>query len=176
LVFGAHARYVSREYSSLLTTGEVALLLGSSRQHVVDLCEGGALAFVRVGTHRRIRHDDVDRLLRGQLNRDQQKALWLHQAVAGRLVHDPQAVLTKARQNIQRMRRTHRIGMAVEWIQTWEQTIDDGVDAVLDTLTSTSPRAVELRQNSPFAGVLSETERRAILDAFARNWRSSRAA
>jgi hypothetical protein len=40
------------------------------------------------------------------------------------------------------------------------------VEAVLDALTSRVPHAVELRQNSPFAGVLPETERRAVLAAF----------
>jgi hypothetical protein len=33
-------------------------------------------------------------------------------------------------------------------------------------MTSTDPLARELRQNSPFLGILSDDERRAILDAF----------
>jgi excisionase family DNA binding protein len=48
----------------LLTTGEVAVLLGSSRQHVVDLWERGLLPYVRVGTHRRVRRADVEAVLR----------------------------------------------------------------------------------------------------------------
>ena len=35
----------------LLTTGQAAKLLNSSRQHVVDLCESGDLPYVTVGTH-----------------------------------------------------------------------------------------------------------------------------
>ena len=49
-------------------------------------------------------------------------------------------------------------------------------EAVLDALTSRTSHAVELRQNSPFAGVLSETERRDVLAAFATVWRAEHAA
>ena len=75
-----------------LTTGEAAVLLGSSRQHVVDLCERGLLPCSRAGTHRRVRRVDVEAMLRPDLTRDQLKALWLHRAVAGRLVAAGRAV------------------------------------------------------------------------------------
>jgi excisionase family DNA binding protein len=48
---------------SMLTTGQVARLLGCSRQHVVDLCNAGKLESTTIGTHRRIARRDVDRLL-----------------------------------------------------------------------------------------------------------------
>ncbi|MGH3537959.1 MAG: helix-turn-helix domain-containing protein [Pseudonocardiaceae bacterium] len=47
----------------LLSTGEVARLLGSSRQHVVDMCTRSELPFLWVGRHRRIERSDIDRLL-----------------------------------------------------------------------------------------------------------------
>src|SRR5437899_9286789 len=144
----------------LLTTGEAALLQRSSRQHVVDLCERGLLPYVRVGTHRRLRRADVAAVLRRELTRDQLKALWLHHAVAGRLVADPDRVLSKARTNLDRLRQLHSQGMAAMWLDRWRVILDEGVEAVLDALTSRTSHAVELRQNSPFAGVLSETERR----------------
>jgi excisionase family DNA binding protein len=160
----------------LLTTGEAAVLLGSSRQHVVDLCERGLLPYVKVGAHRRISRADVQAVLRPELTRDQIKALWLHRAVAGRLVTDPDRVLAKAEANLERLRRVHPGGMASLWLDRWRATLDDGVEAVLDVLTSRSAHAVELRQNSPFAGVLSETERQAVLAAFAARWRAEHAA
>jgi len=155
----------------LLTTGEAAVLLGSSRQHVVDLCEHGLLPFVKVGSHRRLRRADVDAVLRPELTRDQLKALWLHRAVAGRLVGDPDGVLAKAAANIERLRQVHPRGMATMWLDRWRSILDAGAEAVLSMLTSRSPDAVELRQNSPFAGVLSEAERHAVLAAFASHWR-----
>jgi hypothetical protein len=48
--------------------------------------------------------------------------------------------------------------------------LDRGADAVLEMLTSRSPLAVELRQNSPFAGVLSQEDRARALDAFRSHW------
>ncbi|WP_238358798.1 helix-turn-helix domain-containing protein [Micromonospora fiedleri] len=140
----------------LLTTGQVAKLLGSSRQQVVNLCERGDLPFVRVGAHRRIRREHVEALLqpRRALTRDQLKSLWLHQAVAGSLVSDPDEVLGKASVNLDRLLRQHRGTMTEVWLRRWQDKISEGVGSVLRVLTSEDPDAVELRQNSPFAGVL----------------------
>ncbi|MGN9775376.1 helix-turn-helix domain-containing protein [Micromonospora sp. H33] len=162
--------------SDLLTTGEAAALLRSSRQHVVDMCERGLLPYVKIGAHRRLRRADVEAILRPELTRDQLKALWLHRAVAGRLVQDPETVLAKAAQNLDRLLHIHPHGMAAMWLGRWRAVLDAGVEAVLEALTSRAPHAIELRQNSPFAGVLPEAERQAVLAAFADRWRSERAA
>jgi len=49
--------------------------------------------------------------------------------------------------------------------------IDSGAEAVLDAMTSSSEYAIELRDTSPFTGILSEVERRAVLDALAESRR-----
>ena len=143
----------------LLTTGEAAALLGSSRQHVVDLCERGHLVYVRIDTHRRLRRTDVEVLAKRTLNRDQARSLWLHRVVAGRLAMHPEETVAKARANIETLRRVHPSGAARRWIEQWQMLLDGPVDPVSDILASPTEWAVELRQNSPFAGVLSEQER-----------------
>jgi excisionase family DNA binding protein len=155
----------------LLTTGEVAELMGVSRQQVVNLCERGDLPFVMVGKHRRVKRSDAEALLRpGQeLTRDQLKSLWLHQAVAGNLVTDPDAVLGKAAKNLDRLLAQHQGTMTEVWLRRWREKLDEGPGAVLKALTSEDPEAVELRQNSPFAGVLSQPQRQKVLEAFARS-------
>jgi excisionase family DNA binding protein len=155
----------------LMTTGQAAKLLGSSRQQVVNLCERGDLPFVKVGRHRRVKRDDVEALLRPkqELTRDQLKSLWLHQAVAGSLVTDPDEVLSKAGENLDRLLRQHRNTMAEVWLKRWQDKIHEGVGAVLKVLTSEDPEAVELRQNSPFAGVLSQSQRQKVLESFKRS-------
>lgn len=154
---------------TLLTTGEAARLLGTSRQHVVDLCERGDLPYVTAGSHRRVSRRDVELLRSGsaRLTRDQLRSLWLSHAVAARLVEDPAGVLGHARHNLERMLRTSARGSARVWLHQWADLLDGPVEEVLEALTSRSPRARELRQNSPFAGVLTEEQRQTVLRGFA---------
>ncbi len=99
--------------------------------------------------------------------------MWLHQVVAGRLALDPDAVLGQARKNLQHLGSVHLSGMTAQWLTEWQKVLDSGEDAVFAALTSRSAHAVELRQNSPFAGVLSAEERTAALEAFRNHWRQA---
>ncbi len=101
-----------------------------------------------------------------RLTRDQYRSLWLGYAAAGKLVADPVGVLEKARHNLRDLMRIHSRGASRRWLDEWQKLVDGPVDAILEALTSRTPRARELRQNSPFAGVLSDPERRQVLSAF----------
>jgi excisionase family DNA binding protein len=165
---------MERTESLLLSTGEVASLLGVSRQHVVDLCDRGDLIFVRVGSHRRVPRLELDRLLtgvhEGNLTRDQERALWLHRAVLAELVKNPEEA--RVRGNLKSLRTQHPArGMTARWLGHWQEVLDSGVDAVADVLTSQRSAAIELRQNSPFAGVISQEVRSRVLASFVRHWR-----
>jgi len=154
----------------LITTGEAAKLLGTSRQHVVDLCDRGDLSFRTVGTHRRVSRADVEELsARTQrLTRDQLRSWWLGNAIAGKLVRDPARVLDLAQRNLAQLQAVHTRGQGARWLAQWDTILRGPVEVVLEALTSRTPRARELRQNSPFAGVLTERERAEVLAAFAR--------
>ncbi|ADG73703.1 DNA binding domain protein, excisionase family [Cellulomonas flavigena DSM 20109] len=156
----------SADADELLTTGEVARLLGVSRQHVVNLTERGDLPFETTGTHRRVRRSDVDHLRYStqRLSADQRRSLYLAYAIAGKLVQDP-TLLDVARQNLARMRERHTRGRPAQWLREWQELLDGPLDALLAALTSPSQRSRELRQNSPFAGVLTDAERMAALRA-----------
>lgn len=160
-------RISDSEGGELLTTGEAATLLNSSRQHVVDLCERGELPFTTVGTHRRVRRADVEalRTRTERLTRDQQRSLWLAYAVAGRIVVDPARARLVATENLERMRESSR-GQARRWLDEWERLLAGPIERVLEVLVSPSPKGRELRQNTPFAGVVGETERVAVLEAW----------
>ncbi len=159
-----------------MTTGEAARLLGCSRQHVVDLCDRGELPAVSVGAHRRIRRSDIESLVGDGLTRDQERSLWLHRVVAGRLAIAPDVVLTRAEENLDHLMKVHSSGLTRVWLSKWREVLDSGLDAVFDTLTSRAPWAVELRQNSPFAGVLTPEERQATLASFRVHWHREHAA
>ncbi|MGF1648699.1 MAG: helix-turn-helix domain-containing protein [Kineosporiaceae bacterium] len=159
----------------LMTTGAAAALLRCSRQHVVDLCDRGELRFVWAGRHRRIARGDLEVVRRPALTREQARSLWLHQAVAGHLVVDPGGVIARAQKNLNRIRAVHSDGWASAWLDRWEQVLAAGPDHVLQALTSRSEEAIELRQNSPFAGVLTEDERQGALGAFRETWQADAA-
>ncbi len=154
-----------------MTTGEAAVLLRSSRAQVVDLCLRGLLPYVTIGSQRRIRRCDVEALIEPGMNREQREALWLHRAVAGRLVRDPHTVLAAAAANLRRLRQMHPGGRAWEWLDRWDAVLAQGVEAVLDALTSSAAYAVDLRAASPFAGILPEGERRTVVAALAESRR-----
>jgi hypothetical protein len=114
-----------------------------------------------------MRRCDVEALIEPRMDREQLETLWLHRAVAGRLVRDPRAVLAAAAINLRRLRRLHPEGRAWGWLDRWDAVLEQGVEAVLEALTSSAAYAVELRTTSPFTGILPEGERQAVLAAFA---------
>lgn len=164
----------SGENADLLTTGEAAKLLSSSRQHVVDLCSRGELPFTTVGNHRRVRRSDVDaiRTRTQRLTRDQRKSLWLAFAIAGKVAQDPGKVLSAARRQVDRMRPAAR-GQARKWLDEWERLLSGPVEEMLLAYTSRSPKGRELRQNSPLSAVLDTEERSKVLEAWQRTERST---
>lgn len=156
-------------HSDLISTGTAAALLRTSRQNVVNLCDSGRLSCFRTGTHRRIRREDVLGYRdRPQLTRDQLRSLWLHQAVARRLLVDPERTIRQARSNLRRLRIVHPRGVAARRLGEWGRLPEGPIDDLLEAMTSRSERGAELRQNTPFAGVLSERERGRLLDSFRR--------
>ena len=149
----------------LLTTGEAAKLLGMSRQHIVDLCNAGDLPFTQVGTHRRIRRSDIDLLRTGnrRTTADQRQSLFLAYAIAGQLVTEHERTLRVARTNLKEMTSSSSRGAARVWLAEWSKLLDGPLQTLLAELTSQSPRSRELRQNTPFAGVLSDEDRSQVL-------------
>ena len=61
---------------------------------------------------------------------------------------------------------THPRGQAAHWLSEWAALLEGPAERVLEVLTSPTPWAREMRQNSPFAGVLDEDERRRVLTAY----------
>lgn len=160
------ARELANEANGdLLTTGEAARALGVSRQHVVDLCDAGDLPHTLVGKHRRIARSDVEALRTGRtrMNKQDAQSLLLAYAIAGEVVRDPVATLDKARANLRSMLQAPHAGATRVWLREWDNLLNGSTVDLLLALTANSQRSRELRQNSPFAGVLSQEVRQRAL-------------
>ena len=71
----------------------------------------------------------------------------------------------KARRTLTRMRST--ASPHSQPIREWTVLLDRPVDALVEVLTDPAPWARELRHVTPFAGVLTASERSEVIRAFA---------
>jgi hypothetical protein len=60
--------------------------------------------------------------------------------------------------------------MTARYFEEWKRVLDHGLDATVEVMISPSQEARELRQNSPFAGVLPEETRLRVLRTFKDHW------
>lgn len=115
------------------------------------------------GAARRLRVDDVkDHGERTAHDRSRARSLAYHRAVA-RGLRKP--MVEEARHVLFRWRERGRIDE--RYADQWEQLLKRPVPEIRRALVDESQEADDLRQNSPFAGLLSEPERQRILRAVA---------
>lgn len=91
-------------------------------------------------------------------NRARARSLAYHSAIASRL---DKSMVDEARHALLRWREQGRIDPS--YATRWERVLDQPIREIRENLLDESTAADDLRQNSPFAGLLSEPERRRIL-------------
>ncbi len=107
----------------------------------------------------------------GEPRREKERSRWLNRLVVGELSLDPDRVLAIARDNIARWREIHAGRLSIlAALDRWSEILDEGVESIVATLTGQSEEAEDLRQNSPFAGVLSDEHREQALASFRSYW------
>ena len=94
-------------------------------------------------------------------------ALAYHRAVAERLRAEPEAVLERARQNLNRWTEGDAFGAGERAsLEEWREILGEAdVDHLIEIITDTSDEGQRLRSSSPFVGALSPQERLEILTA-----------
>lgn len=93
------------------------------------------------------------------LTREDRRSLAYHRLIAARLLEDPATVMAKARANLTNQRSADASDRSSRYHDAWERLLDaDEVELVTDLL-DTAEAARDLRQTSPFAGVLTPAER-----------------
>ena len=92
------------------------------------------------------------------------RSLAMHAVIAAKIMRDPD-LLAKPRENIERWSR--RFGKnPPRWIGQWQRVLTRSYREIAALITDPSEQGAQLRQSSPFAGMLTTEERRRIYEAF----------
>lgn len=101
------------------------------------------------------------------LTREDRRSLALHRAIIEKLTTEPERVLRLARKTLKLMLRLHP--HASPLLNEWRILLDLPVTYLADILRDPGPHKRELRQVSPFAGILTAGERTEVYREFARS-------
>lgn len=141
-----------------LTQTELAAL-GATSQPTIAAYESGAKV-PSLRTLRRLAQAagfDLEIEPTPALTREERRSLVVHDHIAERLRRDPEPVVTKAKANLAKMRRLHP--PAADTFDQWERILEGPLEELISVLRSRDRDARELRQVTPFAGVLNAAER-----------------
>ena len=98
------------------------------------------------------------------LTRDQERSLFLHAAVAKELRVRGTEVIEIARRNISRMRSVNP--HAWRLLDDWERILQGPTSRIVACMLDPGEHGRDLRQVSPFAGVLTSAQRVAVYRSF----------
>ena len=93
------------------------------------------------------------------MTREDRRSLAYHRLIAIKLLDDPASVITKALENLTTMRHADESGRSSRYLDAWDQLLTGDEHELIGVLLDPSEQARDLRQVSPFAGVLTPTER-----------------
>jgi len=99
-----------------------------------------------------------------KLSREDERSLAYHRAIAKIIRKDTAAVLDRARGNLKKIAQIQP--GAKKLFQHWEKWLQLPVDELIENLLDPDPEAREMRQVSPFSGLLKPAERVKILKRF----------
>lgn len=93
------------------------------------------------------------------------RSLAMHVLIARKIDRDPQ-LLEIARRNLARWLRRAPHEARPRWMETWSALLRRPWPEIASRITALTEDGAQLRQSTPFAGVLTPAERRRIHDAF----------
>ncbi len=148
-----------------MTQAELAGAAGTS-QPTIAAYEGGSKSPTLRTLERLARAAGVESIIDfvPPLTREDRRSLALHAAIAEKLVAAPGVVIARAERNLTRMRRVNP--HASRLLEEWERVLESPVPQIVGVLLDSRPRARDLRQVTPFAGVLDRAERAAVYRSF----------
>jgi transcriptional regulator with XRE-family HTH domain len=155
-----------------VTQSRLAKLAGTSQPTIAAYESGGKSPNLRtlrklaraVGLEARIEFVEA-------MSREDRRSLSLHELIAQKLAQDPDATLRQARTTLDLMLENHP--GAAPLLNRWDEILRRPVPEITDILLDPKPMGRELRQVTPFAGVLSAKERAQAYKHFAESERAS---
>ncbi|OGQ79095.1 MAG: hypothetical protein A2289_03005 [Deltaproteobacteria bacterium RIFOXYA12_FULL_58_15] len=101
------------------------------------------------------------------LTREDRRSLFLHHAIALELKNNPDVVRRSAQKNIRLMKQKNPGAKSL--LNQWEVLLKLPVEALQSVIVDERPYARELRQTTPFAGILSADARAKVYRNFRAN-------
>lgn len=98
------------------------------------------------------------------MTREDRRSLAFHRAIAELIEHDAESAIGRARRNLARLREAHP--HATQLLERWRDWLDLPPTRLIANMLDPRPHAREMRQVSPFSGLLSARERARILRRF----------
>jgi hypothetical protein len=92
------------------------------------------------------------------------RSLAMHVLIAEKVCKDPH-LIDKAKHNLQRWRE-RSAGELAPWMGEWARILTRPCLEIAAVMTDMNATSTRLRQSSPFAGILSASERKRIYEAF----------
>ena len=108
--------------------------------------------------------------LRPRLTESESRSLALHESVAFHLRQRPREVVRLAHENIALMRSVDTEQHSKVYFDEWQRLLDGPTDVLIAVAVSTDQSSRDLRQCTPFAGVLSDDERLDVLRTSFEKW------
>jgi transcriptional regulator with XRE-family HTH domain len=99
------------------------------------------------------------------LTREDRRSLSLHRAIADKLLQEPAVTLKRAGRNLERMTAQHPGAAAL--LEEWKLVLHLPVGVIAEFMVDPRLHVRDLRQVTPFAGVLTASERARVYHEFA---------
>ena len=101
-----------------------------------------------------------------RMTREDRRSLAFHRAIAELIEREPDRTISRARENLSRLRDIHP--HAATLLDRWQSWLELAPGELIDRLLDPGLLARDMRQVSPFSGMLSPAERARILRRFRR--------
>jgi transcriptional regulator with XRE-family HTH domain len=152
-----------------ITQQELAEMGGTS-QSTIAAYETGAKSPTLRTVENLARSQNLEMIVRyvPQMTREDRRSLAFHRAIVEILRKDPALILIRAKRNLERLTKMHPGAQMLfdQWQHWLILPLEDLVSKILDPF----PQAREMRQVSPFSGLLNQKQRAQILQQFRKEY------